>query len=88
MPTENNGTFTVLADDGTEELINILFSYVNEERGKTYYFLYRSEAPEDVIVMSSVDDENLEPVDDDELEEAEEVFNAYMDDPKIAEARK
>lgn len=81
-------TFTVVDDEGLEEEIAILFSYENEERGKTYYFLYRPESPDDIFVMSSTDDQSLNPVDDEELEEAEEVFGAYMEDPKIAEAKK
>lgn len=88
MSEIENNQFTVVDDEGNEEIVKILFSYDNEERGKTYFFLYSPDSPDDIFVMSSVDNQNLSPVDDEELEEAEEVFAAYMDDPKIAEARK
>ena len=38
--------------------------------------------------MSSSDGTSLEEVDDEEFDEAEQVFEAFQEDPKIEEARK
>lgn len=75
-------------EDGTEETAKILFYFHNDQRGKDYYFLYREENPDDVIVMGTSDGESLEEVDDEEFDEAEQVFEAFQEDPKIEEARK
>ncbi len=75
-------------EDGSEEVAKILFYFHNDIRMKDYYFLYKEENPEEVIVMSSADGKSLEEVDDEEFDEAEQVFEAYQEDPKIAEARK
>lgn len=75
-------------EDGSEEVAKILFYFHNDQRGKDYYFLYKETNPEEVIVMSSVDGTSLDEVDDEEFDEAEQVFEAYQEDPKISEARK
>ena len=76
MEEKENNELTIIADDGTEELFKILFFYDNPERdNKRFYFLYREETPEDVIVLGTSDGEHFE-------------YCTYMDDPKISEARK
>ena len=75
-------------EDGSEEVAKILFYFHNDQRGKDYYFLYKDSNPDEVIVMGSSDGNSLEEVDDEEFDEAEQVFEAYQEDPKIAEARK
>ena len=75
-------------EDGSEEVAKILFYFHNDQRGKDYYFLYKESNPDDVIVMSSVDGTSLDEVDDEEFDEAEQVFEAFQEDPKIEEARK
>ena len=40
------------------------------------------------IVLGTSDGEHFEYCTEEEQEEAEEMFNTYMDDPKISEARK
>lgn len=87
MEIEGN-TIILTREDGTEMQAKILFYYHNDDRAKDYYFLYKEESPDDVIVMGSSDGESLEEVSDEEFEEAQEVFEAYEEDPKIAEARK
>ena len=71
-------------DDGQEHLMEILFTYEHEERGKKYVFFFDPNNDEDVLVMSYNDEGELFPVDDDEeYEEIEEVFNAFQEDPEI-----
>ncbi len=77
-------------ENGEEKVMNILFTYENEERGKSYVFLY--EKGDEDNVMAFIYDEQSKSLneieDDDEYEEVEEVFNAFMEDPKISEAKK
>ena len=75
--------------EGKEHLMNILFTYDNEERKASYVFFYDSEDPnEDVIVMRYLESGELEPIDDDEeYDEVEEVYNAWVEDPKIQELK-
>ncbi len=74
-------------DNGEETKLNILFYFTNEERGKDFYFLYRPESPDEIIVLGTSDGEHLEDCTEEELDEAEQVLEAYEEDPKIAEAK-
>ncbi len=85
--TEDNDM--ILTDeDGNEERIKILFYFHNDQRGKDYYFLYREETPDEVVVMASSDGASLEELSDEEYDEAEQVFAAYEEDPNIQEIKK
>lgn len=84
MAIELEKQITIVDGEGKEHLMEILFTYENEERGTKYVFFFDPADPENVIPMRYQDDGTLEEIDDDEeYEEVEEVFNAYMDDPKI-----
>lgn len=72
---------TVTDEEGNVHLLEILFTYEHEERGKKYVFLYEKQTPEEVMAFEYNDDgELLEIESDEEYEEVEEVFNAYMDE--------
>lgn len=91
MKTTINDNQMIITDEkGNEKVMNILFTYENEERGKSYVFLF-SEDDEDNVMAFSYNEESksLEEIeDDDEYEEVKEVFNAFNEDPKIIEAKK
>lgn len=87
LEIRDNNDFIVTGDDGLEELLKILFYYHNDERGKDYYFLYRPENEEDVFVLCSSDGSSLEVPSEEEFEEAQEVFEAYNEDPNIADIK-
>ena len=84
----NDNEIVLTKENGEKEVAKILFYFHNDQRGKDYYFLYKEENPDDVIVMSSSDGTSLDEVDDEEFDEAEQVFEAFQEDPKIEEARK
>ena len=76
----------VITDDNGEELVmEILFTYENEERNKKYVFFYDPNDEENVLAMSYDEEtgELFEIEDDEEYEEVEEVFNAYNEAPEI-----
>ena len=89
-----NDTQMVVADgEGKEHLMQILFTYENEQRNAKYVFFYDTEDKEEnVIVMRYVgelDSGELIPIEDDEeYDEVEEVYNAWEEDPKIQELKK
>ena len=84
MAIELEKQITIVDGEGKEHLMEILFTYENEERGTKYVFFFDPADPENVIPMRYQDDGTLEDIDDEEeYDEVEEVFNAYMDDPKI-----
>ena len=89
MEIKNENQMVVTDAEGKEHLMNILFTYDNEERKSSYVFFYDSEDPnEEVIVMRYLESGELEPIDDDEeYDEVEEVFNAWQEDPKIQELK-
>ena len=89
MEIKNENQMVVTDAEGKEHLMNILFTYDNEERKASYVFFYDSEDPnEDVIVMRYTKDGELEPIEDDEeYDEVEEVFNAWQEDPKIQDLK-
>ena len=80
---------TIVDEKGNEHLMQILFTYDNEERKTSYVFFYSEENPDEVMVMRYKDKGELEEITDpDEYAEVEEVFNAYEEDPKIQEIKK
>ena len=89
MEIKNENQMVVTDNEGKEHLMNILFTYENEERKASYVFFYDSEDPnEEVVVMRYLESGELEPIEDDEeYDEVEEVFNAWQDDPKIQELK-
>ena len=86
----NDKQMIITLDNGEEVLLNILFTYENEARKKTYVFVYEDEHEDDV--MAYIYDENTHSLseieDDDEYDEVEEVFNTFMNDEKIQDALK
>ncbi len=79
----NDNTILITKDDGSVEEWKIYFFYHMDERNKTYYFIYKEEDEDSLIVMASSDGKTLENVSEEEYEEAEEVLEAYENDPKI-----
>ena len=86
----NDKQMIITLDNGEEVLLNILFTYENEARKKTYVFVYEDEHEDDV--MAYIYDENTHSLseieDDDEYAEVEEVFNTFMNDENIQDALK
>jgi len=79
----------IQTDSGEEKVMKILFTYESEQRGKQYVFLYEKDDEDNVLVFAvNEKEESLEEIEDDEeYAEAEEVFNAYMNDEKIQEIK-
>ncbi len=86
----NDEEMIITNADGEEVVMKILFTYENEERKKSYVFLQEKDNEENVLafIYSEEDKSLLEIEDDEEYGEVEEVFNAFMEDPKIQEAKK
>lgn len=85
---DNEKTIIVTDNEGKEHVMEILFTYEHEERKTSYVFFFDPATPENVIAMRYNDDGTLDEIlDDEEYEEVEEVFNAFMEDPKIQEAK-
>ena len=75
---------TVIDGSGKEHTMEILFTYDNEERKRSYIFFYDPKNEDEVLVMRYNDNNELEDIEDEEeYAEVEEVFNAYQEDPKI-----
>ena len=72
-------------ENGNEKLMKILFTYDSNERQKSYVFLYDEKDEENILVFAyNQEDSSLEEIEDEEeYKEAEEVLNAYFEDPKI-----
>ncbi len=88
MEKLNDNQIEIYDEDGNKYLMEILFTYENEERNTTYAFIYDKSNPDELILMKYKEDGNIEEVtDEDELSEAEEVLNAFNDDPKINELK-
>ena len=90
MEIKNEKQMVVTDNEGKEHLMQILFTYDNEERETSYVFFYDTEDPnEEVVVMRYLESGELEPIEDDEeYDEVEEVFNDWQDDPKIQDLKK
>lgn len=72
---------TIKDEEGNEHLMEILFTYEHEERGKKYVFLYEKDNPEEIMAMEYNDNGELFEIEsDEEYEEVEEVFNAFVEE--------
>lgn len=78
-----DNTIEITKEDGSLEYWKILFYYHNPERGKDYYLIYREEDPDSLLVMASADGKELLDVSEEELAEADEMLEAYENDPKF-----
>ena len=89
MEIKNETQMVVTDNEGKEHLMQILFTYDNEERKTSYVFFYDTEdKDEEVVVMRYLENGELEPIEDDEeYDEVEEVYNAWAEDPKIQELK-
>ncbi len=86
MEPINENQIVIYDEEGKEYLMNILFTYENPDRNAQYVFVYDDNNPEEVIVMKYNDEHELfEVTDEEELKEAEEVLDAYNEDPTIQE---
>ncbi len=78
---KQNELITITDEDGSESTFVILFTYENEKRGSKYVFFYDEEDEDEIMYFRYYDDGTLEHVEDeDEIEEIEEVFDAYVND--------
>ena len=89
MEILNDNDIIIKDDDGKETLMKILFSYDNEERNATYVFVYEPNNEDDIYCFKVNEDTNelIMVEDEDELEEASEVLEAYDNDEKINEIK-
>ena len=86
---EEEKQITIVDEQGNEHLMQILFTYDNEERKTSYVFFYSPDKPDEVFAMRYNENNELAEIEDEEeYAEVEEVFNAFQDDPKIQEAKK
>lgn len=77
----------VTKEDGSHEKWKLYFSFRDSKRAKDFYFIYKDEDPDSLVVMASQDGKNLVNVDKKELAEAEEMLEAYENDPKIRDLK-
>ena len=81
---EENNKVVLKDDEGKEYLLNILFTYHNPVRNTDYVYVYDEGDPESIIVLKYGEgDEIIEIEDEEELKEAQEVLDAFVEDPKI-----
>ena len=83
----NDDDIVITDENGNEQLCKILFYLHNDNRNKDYYFIFKQEDPDSVIVLSSEDGNSFQECSDEEFEEAQEVFEAYNEDPKIQQVK-
>ena len=82
MPLNINSDEMLITDDkGNEHVMKILFTYDNEERHKSYVFLFEKDDEENVVAFSyNEQSEELSEITDDE--EAAEGFESEDEDIK------
>lgn len=78
----NEKQMMVTDEAGNDHLVNILFTYSNEERGTTYVVFYEEGHEEELIAMRYDEKTNeLSDIEDDEeFNEVQEVLNAFLDE--------
>lgn len=80
MAKIKDNQITIEDEQGNEHLVDVLFTYDNEHRGKSYVFFVNPDNDEEVMVMSYNEQGELFEVDDEEFQEAEEVLSAFEEE--------
>ena len=75
-------------DQGVEHMVEILFTYENEERHANYVLYFLPENPEEIFAARIEGEELIEITDEEEYDEVEEVLNAFLDEPELSESTK
>ncbi len=85
----NEDEILISDENGNEKVMKILFTYNNEVRNKDYVFVYEVGSEDDVMAfVYNEATKSLQEIDDEEeYNEVEEVFNAFLEDPKINEIK-
>lgn len=78
----NERQMMVTDEAGNDHLVNILFTYSNEERGTSYVVFYEEGHQEELIAMRYDEKTNeLSDIEDDEeFNEVQEVLNAFLEE--------
>ena len=77
----NEKQMMVTDDAGNDHLVNILFTYTNEERETSYVVFYEEGNPEELIAMKyNEETKELSDIEDDEeFNEVQEVLDAFLE---------
>ena len=74
----NEKELVVTDEDGNKVLLEILFTYEHEERGKKYVFCFEKDSPEEIMVFEYTDAGELFEVTDDEEYQAKVVLKTIL----------
>ena len=85
---DNERDIEITRDDGTVDHLKILFTFHNDVREKDYYFLYQEGDEDSLFCLSTKDGVSFEYLSEEEADEAEQVLDAYNDDPMIQDLKK
>jgi len=84
----NDNEIVISDENNNEYLMNILFTYENEDRNSKYVFVYDKSDEESVYAFKyNENGELIEIEDEDELEEVNEVLEAYNNDELFQEIK-
>jgi len=84
----NDNEIVIIDENNNEYLMNILFTYENEDRNSKYVFVYDKSDEESVYAFKyNENGELIEIEDEDELEEVNEVLEAYNNDELFQEIK-
>lgn len=77
----NEKQMMVTDEAGNDHLVNILFTYTNEERETSYVVFYEEDNPEELIAMKyNEETKELSDIEDDEeFNEVQEVLDAFLE---------
>ena len=85
--SDSDREIEITRDDGIVDHLKILFTYHNDERNKEYYFLFADGDEDSILCLSTTDGVSFEYLDEEETDEAEQVLEAYNDDPMIQDLK-
>lgn len=77
MDIREENKMVITDDNGNEHLVDILFTYHNDDRNKDYVFISEPGDKENVLVFEYTEDGELLDISDEEYEEADEVLAAF-----------
>lgn len=75
---KKNDKIVFIDEQGRKTELNILFTYLSEERNRRYVFFYSDENPDEILAgYLGENDEILDIEDDEEYDELDEVLESF-----------
>jgi len=80
MEFSKENQILIIKEDGSEVMMEILFTYEDEDTGKTYVLYFDDKNPDDVLASRYEDNGELFDLEGDEYEKISTILERFLDE--------